>query len=235
MEKYKNLIILIIIFVGLVSGFLIGTSINDPTEIDSTDNNLMPDLIDSGSTKFFLIVGVNDIHETTTELESLWLVEVEDGSFNIKLNSLYPSSENTSYQSPHEPIMVSSAAPMEIFEVGFLPIESIDHLIILDKAAFWTLIQLSDLSVDLPIDHNQGTNFDDYPHVWEAPIQSLDYQTGVISYLCKHSAPFSEAERVDEMIKLINNYLFTDLSIEQILSYWQILFENDFAFTCEIK
>lgn len=214
---------------------MIGSSIGDPNENESTSNNSLPVSLDSSLSEFFLIVGVNDIHETTTELESLWLVEIEEGSFKIKLNSLYPSSENTSYQTPHDPIMVSSAGPMEIFELGFLSIESIDHLIIMDKAAFWTLVQLSDLSVDLPIDHNQGTYFDDYPHTWEAPLRARDYQIGVISYLCKHSAPFSEAERVDEMIKLINNYLFTDLSIEDLLSYWQNLFENDFTFTCEIK
>jgi hypothetical protein len=235
MEKYKNIIILIIIIIGLASGVMIGSNTDDLKENELTDNNSLPVLLDSGSSEFFLIVGVNDIHETTTELESLWLVEIEDGSFIIKLNALYPFSENTSYQIPHDPIMVSSAGPMEIFELGFLSLESIDHLIILDKAAFWTLIQLSDLSVELPIDHNQGTYFDDYPHAWDAPSQAYDYQIDVISYLCKHSTPFSEAERVDEMIKLINNYLFTDLSIEDMLSYWQNLFENDFTFTCEIK
>ncbi len=232
MEKYKNVIILIVILFGLGSGILIGTNFGEPENNSQGENFNLLDIFDLNSNETFLIVGLNDIHSPSTELESLWLIEANLNSSRIELQPVYPTNQ---FQSPHQPIMVSPAGPVEIFELGFVSDESVDHMIILDKAAFWTLIQLSDQAAKLPIDHNQGTTFEDYPHAWEDPIQALSYQIGVISYLCDHSDPFASADRVEEMVKLINNYIFTDLTIEQLLSYWQQLFDNDFMISCEIK
>ncbi len=235
MEKFKNAIILLVIIIGLGSGVFIGSGFSDEDQ-PSSENTLPPtNLFDQGSSKAFLVVGVNDIHDPLTELESLWLIETDVDSFNIRLHPIYPTAENNSFQSPHDPIFVTPAGPVEVFEIGFIQSNEVDHIIIMDKAAFWTLIQLSDESVETPVDHIQGVQFDNYPHTWEDPVKALDYQVGIISYLCKHSSPFAEAERVEEMVKLINNYLFTDLSLEELLSYWQKLYDNQFVFSCEIK
>jgi len=235
MNKYKNAIILVVILFGLGSGVMIGANINEPENNQQQSGFDLLEIFNSKQIETFLIVGVNDIHSSATELESLWLVETDIRSFKIDFMPIYPTRKNNAFQSPHQPIMVTPAGPVEIFDNNFVDSEIVDHIIILDKAAFWTLIELSDPSAELPIDHNQGTTFNDYPHVWENPIQALEYQIGIITYLCDHNAPFSESIRVEEMVKLINNYLFTDLTIEELLGFWQQLYDNDFNFECEIK
>jgi len=235
MNKIKNIVIVSIIIFGLGSGLLISAKFSDPENTISGESISLTEFDETSTIKTFLIVGVYDIHAISTQLESLWIIEADFENFDLDLKPIYPTTENNAFQSLHEAIMVTSAGPVEVFDLGFVSAANIDHLIILDKAAFWTLIQLSDESAMLPIDHNQGVSFDSYPHVWENPLQTLEYQVGIISYLCEHSTPFSEVNRIEEMLKLINNYIFTDLSIEQILSYWQQLLDNDFVFSCEVK
>lgn len=234
MEKYKNYIILFVIIIGLGLGYFIGLGpkdSNNPT-INSALTVEDPDI---NSQATVLIVGVNDIHEATTELESLWIAKTSEVSSTIELSPIYPTSENNALQAPHSPILVTSAAPNEVFELGFVNSDEIDHIIILDKVAFWTLIQLSDQQTSIPVDINEGTLFDDYPKVWDEPIEALDNQRGIISYLCSHKSPFSEAERIEQLVNLINKNIFTDLSIDELLSYWQLMNEIEFNFSCEIK
>ena len=235
MKKHKNLIIIIIIVIGLSSGILFGSSLGRSPQDRSESWFSTIRFPSINSTEVFLVIGLNDIQEPKTELESIWQIEKKANSNHVKLTSLYPIIYNSPFQLPHDPIMVSPAAPLEISDIGLVSFEEIDHLIIMDKYAFWTLIQLSDQSVELPIDHNLGAKFNDFPHAWLNPIESLNYQKDILSYLCKHISPFSKAERVDELVKLINNYLFTDLSLEQLLDYWQSIFENEESITCEIK
>ena len=77
MEKFKNATILLVIIIGLGSGVFIGYGFGEEDQ-PSPENTLPPiSIIDQNSSKAFLVVGVNDIHEPLTELESLWLIETD--------------------------------------------------------------------------------------------------------------------------------------------------------------
>ena len=196
---------------------------------------IIPNLHEPLPSFTILVVGVTDTHEKTTNIESAWWILFNGDKSEFSLIPVYPvvGFDNLAqYQAPHDPIAISTK-DMENFEkVEVISSQNLawDHILVIDQASLNSIIAATGNEAT---ENSTAGMFEGAPKTWQDPDSALDFQTGILQFLCSHKASFSQPQKAETVIDLFGGQIKSDLDAEEVLSFWTKLNHNGFEFTCE--
>jgi hypothetical protein len=235
MSKLTSLFLIIIFFISLFVGIIIGVTMNEakttatPTQLITT-----PGIVQIGSV---LVLGVNNIEDEIIYLESAWLASIRAKSNNegnyieVDLVGLYPlsvgqvtSPNQSQYTDPHPPIEFPKAYldNLDARELlNTIPVLTwtdfyYQDVVVLDEYGMNYIIELTNINPQFPPPHSTFIN------AWEDPQLAHDVQHNILETICAPPQNILAYTNFTRVFDIMPAHLVSTLSPNDILALWQV-------------
>jgi hypothetical protein len=236
MTKLTSLLLIIIFFISLFVGIVIGVIVKPQDSTPTPTTKISSEPIEPIG--IFLVLGVENFDDEVLSLESAWHVTINrtplDGESYIEvvLVAKYPfaASQVTStsqeiYLKQHPPIQfpryyLDNLNSSELF--NSIPVLNrseifFEHVIVLDEYAMNYIINLSNAKPQAPPPMSETT----FCKPWDDPAHALSRQRNILVNLCSHQENILEYNNFMHVFELFPSHMKSTLSQEQIMDFWQ--------------
>jgi hypothetical protein len=236
MSKLTSLFLIIIFFVFLTLGIIIGGIVKPPPEETITPSLPEPT---NGTTVLFtaLVLGVNNFEDENIYLKSAWVATIssisdfEGNRIEAFLVGVYPMSpEQVTTQSqrqyivPHPPIELPKSYLDNLFDTEILKTVPVlnrtdifyEDVVVLDEYGMNYIIELTNLNPQFPPPLAAFTN------PWENPEHAHDIQHNILESICDPPQNILQYTNFTRVFDIMPDHIVSTSSQLEIESLWQV-------------
>lgn len=182
-----------------------------------------------------LVIGVDDLENTTPILQSIWLVIYRADTAQLDFLPVYPvhpAMGLLEYEAPHSPIawdaLTTSPASLPVVAAQKL---HWDESITIDQHALYALLGYLQQS-GAPQASEASLFMERYPIPWEAPSASRYVQESLVRYLCEQRATISTSAGSQVILANMSDHMVSSLNSTSFQLAWQSLANSSSGLTC---
>lgn len=237
MSKLTSLFLIIIFFISLIVGIIIGGTVTEAQTTVTPSPGKSPD--PSNTIGSVLFLGASSLEDEQIYLESAWIAtintskDVGGNKIEIVLVAIYPSPpgeitppNQNQYTTPHQPIMFPKDYlnnPKNFEPLHAIPVLNrtdifFEDVVIVDEYGMNYIIALTNADPQLPPPPPTEATF---CQPWDDPQHAHDLQHNILETLCAPPQNITEYTNFIRMFDLIPNHLVSTYSQEEILDLWQ--------------
>ena len=235
----KPYLYLFIFLTMMACGIMVGRYIGQ----DSSDTALSPlaqkgiSTPSSADQFSVLVVGVDDLTNNKARLESIWWLMIDIPNTQVILMPLYPAinpQHNDPFAKPHDPFTIKSLDLDRLGKLDMIEESNItwDFTALIDAYTLNSAIEIGGENWEKNQGSEQPSLLDNAPKTWNDPAASLQFQHGLLQFLCTHSEALTKPEAAEKMLSFFGTHIHTDIQSQQITLLWSVLNKQDTHFKC---